>query len=112
MPILDPDDTPHPILPNASRYTLRGFDYRVDGFETRLVLTLALGDDVRKLQFTQPQQLVLDERFPNAGSPAYLAISDVRARQLENVRVHVGGHDACLSFWAERVEDITRAPCL
>jgi hypothetical protein len=102
----DPD---HPIIQNPWQYRITGFSYKrslADSQDSYIDLTLQKDEVVRRLRFHRPQDIRLDEGFPECSG---LFISDVRERRLEGLAVRVGDFEASpggVWFWAHSVEDL------
>ena len=76
--------------------------------EAYLDLTLQKGLEVRRLRFFSPQDIRLEEGFPE--SPG-LYITDVSGRGMEGIRIRVDDFEAGgggLGFWARDVIDLDR----
>lgn len=101
--------TPHPILAHPSQYGIVEFHYMHSSAEhdPYLDLHLSRGDEVRRLRFLRPQQLMIDEGFPQ---PTHgMMIIDVSADGLEGLGVRVIDIEAtrgAITFWAQRVIDL------
>ena len=102
----DPD---HPIIEHPFRYRVVGFCFHRtldDSEESYIDLSLQHGQVVRRLRFFSPQDVSIEEGFPN-GAGMYIA--DVRQRGLAQLGVRVGYFAAspgAIQFWARTVIDL------
>ncbi|MGZ3427276.1 MAG: hypothetical protein ACXVCV_11540 [Polyangia bacterium] len=85
----------HPILSQPWTYDLIGFELRFHDGEPYVDLTFKRGQEVRRLRFLRPRDLVLREaaRGPEGGLRYGLSIKDVSARGVEDVRIEVAGSE-------------------
>lgn len=104
------DDKYHPIIDRPWEYELSELRYRVglDGTTPCIDLTLQRGATTRRLRFTFPQDLQIEQGcFPQ---PTHgMVILDVRDRQLSDIGVQVTdreGTRGALTFWAKEVIDL------
>lgn len=112
MPLpTEPPDPNHPILADAWDYRIVGlcFYRTLDGSEeSYLDLTVQKGAVVRRLRFFNPQDIRIEEGFPQSCG---LSVIDVRARGMEGVRVQVTdfeAHGGGVRFWARDVTDLDK----
>jgi hypothetical protein len=104
----DPD---HPIIDRPWDCTIGALHYHVglDGTEPYIDLDLYRSGVVRRLRFWSPQQLQVEEGFPQ---PTHgMTILDVRKRGLDGLAVCVTDFEASwgkISFWARDVIDRDR----
>lgn len=102
----------HPILEDPWRYSIAAMRYHVglDGTEPTLDLELVRGDVTRRLRCYSPQDLVIEEGFPQ---PTHgTVILDARHRGLEGLGVEVSdfeGAKGSITFWARDVVDLDEA---
>lgn len=109
-------DPPHPLLDRSWEYQIVGLNYQIplDGEAPFLDLTLRRGREIRRLRFSYPRALTIEQGFPiNTGG---LVISDVRARQLDGIGIRVHDLEAtqgAVGFWAAEVVelDLPRPNC-
>jgi len=104
----DPD---HPIVERPWQHAICALHYHVgrDGGEAYLDMDLEREGVVRRLRFWSPQQLQIEEGFPQ---PTHgMVILDVSRRRLDGLRVWVTDFEASpgkISFWAREVVDRDR----
>ncbi len=105
----DPD---HDILPRPWEYEIVWFSYSVDrsnADHSYIDISFARGNELRRLRFFRPQNLRVEEGFPNRTSGLF--ISDIRGRQLEGLRVEVGDFEASgggIYFFAKNVIELKK----
>jgi hypothetical protein len=102
----DPD---LPILDHPWEYSIVGlvFHRTLDSStEAYLDLTLQRASDTRRFRFFSPQNIRLEDGFPESPGLCFL---DVSRRGMEGIRVHVDDFEAGgggLRFWARDVVDL------
>ncbi|WP_168564971.1 hypothetical protein [Crateriforma spongiae] len=100
---------PHSILAHAGDYRIVELHYKCASSEqeAHLDLHLSRGSEVRRLRFLRPQQLVIEEGFPE---PTHgMMIIDASGDGLDGLGVRVidieASHGA-ITFWAKDVIDL------
>ena len=103
----------HPILEKPWEWSIGSMHYHVglDGTEPYLDLTLARGAETRRLRFWSPQNLSIEEGFPQPTGG--MVILDARHRGLEGLGVEVTDLESSWgsnAFWARDVVDLDTMP--
>ncbi len=105
-------ETDHPIIDKPWEYNIVEFRYHVDlrnWKESFIDLHLKKGIILRRLRFFSPQNLKIEQGFPQ---PTHgLCILDIRSRQLEGFGVEVSDFEAgrgSITFLASEVVDLDR----
>ncbi|GEM77642.1 hypothetical protein [Vibrio sagamiensis] len=102
------DRIDHKVLNAPFTYEIVYFSYDVNVYEHRdstIELHLERDGLVKKLRFTGPQELKIEEGFPQATGGMFF--EDVSSHGLDGLTVYVGDFEATtgsITFWARSVE--------
>ncbi len=108
--ILSRTDPDHSIIDQPWTYQLTEFNYHnnLDNWwQSYIDMTLQRGGIMRRLRFTAPRSLQIEQGFPM--STGRMVIRDVRRRGIAGVGVYVGDDEStwgAVTFWARDVIDL------